>query len=150
MAAPSPARSVREPRDGPTPGRDLARIAANAALDKKAVGVTVMDLRGVSGEVDYYVVATGESDLQIKAVVEGIVTAIRDQTGERPHHREGRPGSSQWIVLDYFDLAVHVFTPEARAHYDLERLWGDAPSETLADDATTIALLDGADGAPAA
>lgn len=142
MTSASPTRSARTRRDGPTPGRDLARIAALAALDKKAKEVTVMDLRGISGEVDYFVIATGESDLQIKAIVEGIVMAIREQAGERPVHREGQPGTSRWIVLDYFDLAVHVFDPESRTHYDLERLWGDAPMETLDEDADSVPLLD--------
>ena len=148
-ASSTPTRSTRDRRDGPTPGRELARIAIEAALSKKALDVTVMDLRGISGEVDYFVIATGESDLQIKAIVEGIVQAIREEAGERPVHREGQAGSSQWIVLDYFDLAVHVFTPEAREHYDLERLWGDAPSETVSEDAETVALLEG-DGSQAA
>ena len=139
------ATSARDRRDGPTPGRDLARIAVEAALDKKAREVTVMDLRGISGEVDYFVIATAESDLQMKAVVEGIVRTVRDEVGERPVHREGQASSNAWIVLDYFDLAVHVFTPEARAHYDLERLWGDAPMEVVAEDAETVALLDAAD-----
>ena len=101
-----------------------------------------MDLRGISGEVDYFVLATGESDLQIKAIVEGVVQSIREDAGERPVHREGQPGTSRWIVLDYFDLAVHVFDPESRAHYDLERLWGDAPMQTLDDEAETVDLLD--------
>ena len=150
MTSASSTRSARDHRDGPTPGRDLARLAVEAALDKKAREVTVMDLRGISGEVDYFVLATAESDLQMKAVVEGIVRAIRDEAGERPVHREGQASANAWIVLDYFDLAVHVFTPEARAHYDLERLWGDAPSETVAEDAETVALLDGPEEAPAA
>ncbi|MEL6615658.1 MAG: ribosome silencing factor [Bacteroidota bacterium] len=143
MTASTTTRSTRDRRDSPTPGRDLARIAVEAALDKKAREVTVMDLRGISGEVDYFVLATGESDVQMKAIVEGIVRTIRDETGERPAHREGNPGSSRWIVLDYFDLAVHVFDAEARSHYDLERLWGDAPTEIVDEDADTIRLLDG-------
>jgi ribosome-associated protein len=123
------------------PGRTLARLAVDAALDKKARDVTVMDLRGISGEVDYFVIATGESDLQIRAIVEGIVDRLRTDAGERPLHREGSPGSSRWIVLDYFDLVVHVFDPELRAYYDLERLWGDAPTERVDEDAEEIELL---------
>ena len=138
----SASQSQRAPRSGPTPGRELARIALDAALDKRARDVTVMDLRGISGEVDYFVIATGESDLQIRAIVDGVVDAIRKQAGERPVARDGQPGTSRWIVLDYFDLAVHVFDPESRTHYDLERLWGDAPSETLTEDAEAIDLLD--------
>ena len=134
--------SARANREGPTPGRELARIAVEAALDKKAREVTVMDLRGISGEVDYFVIASGESDVQLKAIVEGVVMAIREEAGERPVHREGQPSTNQWIVLDYFDMAVHVFTPESRAHYDLERLWGDAPMETVDEQAETVELLD--------
>lgn len=143
--APAPSQSARPRREGPTPGRRLAQLALDAALDKRARDVTVMDLRGISGEVDYFVLATGESDLQIKAIVDGIVDKLRTEAGERPVHREGQPGSSRWIVLDYFDLAVHVFDPELRSHYDLERLWGDAPTETVTDERPEAALL--ADGA---
>ena len=139
-------QSQRTPRTGPTPGRALARIALEAALDKRALDVTVMDLRGISGEVDYFVLATGESDLQIRAIVDGVVDAIREEAGERPVSREGQPGTSRWIVLDYFDLAVHVFDRELRAHYDLERLWGDAPIETVTDEQPEARLL--ADDAP--
>ncbi|HLT46553.1 MAG TPA: ribosome silencing factor [Rubricoccaceae bacterium] len=142
MAASSPSvTSARARRTGPVPGRELARLAVDAALDKKAKDVTVMDLRGISGEVDYFVLATGESDLQIRAVVDGIVERLRQDAGERPLHREGAPGSSRWIVLDYFDLVVHVFDPELRAYYALERLWGDAPMEHVAEDAEEVALL---------
>ena len=136
-------QSNRPPRKGPTPGRQLARIAVEAALDKRARDVTVMDLRGISGEVDYFVLATGESDLQIRAIVDGVVDAIRSEAGERPVARDGQPGTSRWIVLDYFDLAVHVFDPELRSHYDLERLWGDAPTETVTDESPEAALLAG-------
>lgn len=138
---PAQTKPSRPPRTGPTPGRDLARIAVDAALDKRARDVTVMDLRGISGEVDYFVIATGESDLQIRAIVDGVVDAIRQQAGERPVARDGQPGTSRWIVLDYFDLAVHVFDPELRAHYDLERLWGDAPTETVSDEQPEAKLL---------
>lgn len=141
MAAPSAAAPARRPRTGPVAGRELARLAIEAALDKKAKDVTVMDLRGVSGEVDYFVIASGEADLQIRAIVEGVVDRLRTDAGERPVSREGEPGSAKWVVLDYFDLVVHVFAPEQRAYYDLERLWGDAPTEHVDEDATEVALL---------
>lgn len=142
MAASAPA-PVRTPRSGGVPGRALARLALDAALSKKALDVTVMDLRGISGEVDYFVLATGESDLQIRAIVDAVVDRLRTEAGERPLHREGQPGTSRWIVLDYFDLVVHVFDPELRRHYDLERLWGDAPAERVSDEAPEAALLRG-------
>jgi ribosome-associated protein len=140
MSIPSPT-TTRKPRTGSVPGRELARLAIDAALDKKARDVTVMDLRGISDEVDYFVICTGDSDLQLRAVVDAVVDRLRAEAGERPVSREGEPGSAKWIVLDYFDLVVHVFAPEQRAYYDLERLWGDAPSEVVTDDATEVALL---------
>jgi len=140
MTASAPV-SVRAPRTGDTSGRALARLALDAALSKKALDVTVMDLREISGEVDYFVLATGESDLQIRAIVDAIVDRLRTDAGERPLHREGQPGTSRWIVLDYFDLVVHVFDRELRAHYDLERLWGDAPTERVSDEAPEAPML---------
>ena len=142
--------SSRSRRAGPTPGRELARIALDAALGKRALDVTVMDLRGISGEVDYFVLATGESDLQIRAIVDGVVDEIRERAGERPLSKEGQPGTNRWIVLDYFDLAVHVFDRELRAHYDLERLWGDAPQETVSDDHPVAEMLEGEASPPPA
>jgi len=133
--------TTRKPRTGPVAGRELARLAIEAALDKKAKDVTVMDLRGISDEVDYFVIATGESDLQLRAVVDAVVDRLRTEAGERPVSREGEPGSAKWIVLDYFDLVVHAFAPEQRAYYDLERLWGDAPTEVAADDGSEVAIL---------
>ena len=138
MLSPAPARPRRT---GPVPGRELARLAVDAVRDKKAKDVAVMDLRGINGEVDYFVLCTGESDLQIRAIVEAVVDRLRQEAGERPLSREGEPGTARWIVLDYFDLVVHVFSPELRAYYDLERLWGDAPTEAVADDAEEVALL---------
>ena len=135
-------QSARSPRTGPTPGHVLAQLAIDAALDKRALDVTVMDLRGISGEVDYFVLATGESDLQIRAVVDSVVDRLRTEAHERPIHREGQPGSSGWIVLDYFDLVVHVFTPELRQRYDLERLWGDAPINVVSDEHPASPILD--------
>lgn len=141
MPALSAPTSAREQRLGPVGGRRLARLAVDASLDKKAMDVAVMDLRGISGEVDYFVLCTGQTDVQIRAIVESIVDRLKTEAGERPLHREGVPGTSRWIVLDYFDLAVHVFDPELRAYYDLERLWGDAPIERVEDGFEDVKLL---------
>ncbi|HYE97224.1 MAG TPA: ribosome silencing factor [Rubricoccaceae bacterium] len=134
------AHSERARRAGPVPGRELAVLAVQAALDKKARDVAVMDLRGISGEVDYFVLCTGEADAQIKAIVDAVVERLREEAHERPLHREGAPGTSRWIVLDYFDLVVHVFDPALRAHYDLERLWGDAPIARIPEDTPAEAV----------
>ena len=117
-------------RATPTSVTSLVREAITAALDKKAEDIVLMDMRQVSGMADYFVVCTGNSDVQIKAIVEAVEALIRDNYQERPWHVEG-VDHRQWVLMDYVDLVVHVFTPERRAFYDLERLWGDAPCEKI-------------------
>ena len=104
----------------------LVAHAVEAMLDKKARDITVMDMRDVAGFVDYFVIGTGDSKLQVKAVAEEIRARVRTQCDEKPWHMEGAD-ALQWILLDYVDVVAHVFSPEKRAFYDLERLWGDAP-----------------------
>lgn len=118
-----------------TPVRQLAATAVDAILDKKGLDVVVMDMTGVSGVADMFVIANGESDSQIKAIADAVVEAIREDHDERPWHKEGYE-HRQWILLDYVDLVVHVFYPERREFYGLERLWGDAPREEVDSDGT--------------
>jgi ribosome-associated protein len=139
----TPARTREKKRTTPTPARILAQHAVDAALDKKAQDITVLDMREVSGVADYFVVCTGGSDLQVKAISDAVEERIKKQCNERPWHTEGYE-HRQWVLLDYVDLVVHVFSTEKRAFYDLERLWGDAPIEQVADEATSsddVALL---------
>lgn len=138
----TPSRTPEKKRKTPTPVRLLARHAVAAALDKKARDITVLDMREVSGVADYFVICTGDSDLQIKAIFEAVRSDIRDACDEKPWHREGTD-SYQWVLLDYVDLVVHIFNEEKRAFYDLERLWGDAPMESVPDDGDVedVALL---------
>ena len=121
-----------------TPARMLASEAIEAARDKKATDIVVLDMRIASGLADYFVLCTGMSDLQVKAVVEAVEMRIRDVFKERPWRVEGMD-HHQWVLMDYVDLVVHVFSPERRAFYDLERLWSDAPSETAGEG--PVALL---------
>jgi len=95
------------------------------ALERKAHDVTVLDLRGISTATDYFVVASGNSDVQVKAIADHIVEELKKQ-GTRVEHVEGQQGG-RWVLLDYIDFVVHVFHPQARAFYQLENLWGDAP-----------------------
>lgn len=98
--------------------------AVLAALDKKASDVVVLDLRKVGGFTDYFVLCTGQNLRQIKAIAD----AVKDQLAARhvkPAHVEGYE-RAEWVLLDYFDFIVHVFTSEMRAFYGLERLWGSA------------------------
>ena len=136
-------RKAKAPaRKHTTPVRQLAGTAVDAILDKKGLDVVVMDMAGVSGVADMFVIATGESDLQIKAIADAVVDQVREKHAERPWHKEGYE-HRQWILLDYVDLVVHVFHPERREFYGLERLWGDAPREEVATDgsAADVKLL---------
>jgi ribosome-associated protein len=99
--------------------------AVELALERKARDVTVLDLRGISSATDYFVIASGRSDVQVKAIAEHVVEELREQD-VRAGHVEGLTGG-RWVLLDYIDFVVHVFHPQARAFYQLENLWGDAP-----------------------
>lgn len=132
MPSPSQKRSEeaiqrRRPRN---PAPVLAGHAVDAILDKKGQDVVVMDMRGISGVADLFVLCTGDSDVQIRAIGEAVVERIREACSERPWHKEGLD-YLQWVLLDYVDLVVHVFSPEKRTFYGLERLWGDAPAERV-------------------
>ena len=99
--------------------------AAELALESKGHGVLVLDLRGISTATDYFVLASGTSDVQVKAIAEHVVEELKKQK-IRPAHVEGR-GGGRWVLLDYVDFVVHVFHPQSREFYQLENLWGDAP-----------------------
>jgi ribosome-associated protein len=102
-----------------------ARLAARAALDKRAVDLVVLDLQGMSSLADFFLVCTGRSTAQMDTIAEAIAIALRAD-GIRVRHREGT-AESGWLLLDYGDVVVHIFGEEPRAFYGLERLWGDAP-----------------------
>ena len=137
-----PVRTKDKQRTTTTPVRLLGAAAVEAALSKKARDIVVMDMQGVSGVADFFVLCTGDSELQVKAIVDAVRDQIRETYRERPWHKEGLD-HYQWVILDYVDLVVHVFSEEKRAYYDLERLWGDAPREQLPDDgeAADVKLL---------
>ena len=108
---------------------ELAK-AADLALDRKAGTPTVLDLRGISGATDWFLVVTGNSDTHVRAIADHIIEEMK-KAGSAPDHVEGlRAG--RWVLIDYIDFVIHVFHPEARAFYQLERLWGDAPTHALA------------------
>ena len=99
-------------------------LAVKAADDKQANEMVVLDLRKAHGFTDFFVICSGTNSRQVRAIADGIVEALAAE-GEKPSHVEGYD-RSEWILLDYFDFIVHVFMPETRAFYGLERLWGDA------------------------
>ena len=108
------------------------KIVVEALKEKKAVDVKTYDVRGVSGLCDAFVVATGTAAPHLKALVAGTQQAMR-QAGVSSYRTSGDPESG-WIVVDYVDVVVHVFSPEARAYYALERLW-EKPAEKKEGDA---------------
>ena len=95
------------------------------ALERKASDVVVLDLRGISTATDYFVIASGTSDVQVKAIADHIRDELKKDS-VRPEHLEGLRGG-RWVLMDYVDFVVHVFHPQAREFYQLEWLWGDAP-----------------------
>ena len=106
-------------------GREIAVTAARAAAAKQAADVTILDVHGLIVITDYFVIASGETDRQVKTILEEVERAVRE-LGEKPIRREG-DADSGWVLLDYIDVVVHVFAQEEREYYDLERLWRDAP-----------------------
>lgn len=101
------------------------RRSVALTLERKALDVAVLDLTGISSATDYFVIASGNSDVQVKAIADHVVDELK-KDGIRPQHVEGMSGG-RWVLLDYIDFVVHVFHPQARAFYQLENLWGDAP-----------------------
>ena len=108
----------------------LIELIAEYALDKKAQDVLSLDLRGLSGFTDAFVVCSGTSDRQAKAIHDGIHFGLKKDHGLLPRRVEGLT-ESRWILMDYLDVVVHVFTPEARDFYRLEVLWGDVPRRSF-------------------
>jgi ribosome-associated protein len=113
-----------------TKGRGTARIpreierAIHAAEDKKATELVLLDLRKAAGFTDYFLVCTGTNARQIRAIADAVIETIAAD-GIKPAHIEGYD-RSEWVLLDYFDFVVHIFAPETRVFYGLERLWGNA------------------------
>ena len=106
--------------------RKLALRCRELADDKKAEDIVVLDVRKVSSITDYFVVATGTSEPHLRAIVDEITENLEKKHGVRPRARDGFLQTA-WVVLDYFDVIVHVMRGDVREHYKLEDLWGDAP-----------------------
>jgi ribosome-associated protein len=106
--------------------------AVRAALDKKAADVVVLDLRGTPAFTDFFVLCSGQSQRQVKAIADAVEEALR-AAKIRAAHVEGYE-RAEWVLMDYFTFIVHVFTPQTRAFYSLERLWGDAERIDVSDD----------------
>ena len=112
--------------------------AVRAALDKKAENVVVLDMRKSGGFTDFFVICTGGNPRQITAIADGVRETLKRDLDERPTLMEGID-KSEWILLDYFNFVVHVFSRDCRVFYGLERLWGNAERHEIEDDAAVRA-----------
>jgi ribosome-associated protein len=106
--------------------KKLALLCRELADNKKAENIVVLDVREVSSVTDYFVVVSGTSEPHLRAITNEITDKLRDQYHLRPRAIDGTLQTA-WLVLDYFDVIVHVMRADVRARYDLEGLWGDAP-----------------------
>jgi ribosome-associated protein len=116
-------------RKSPAAQELVAEIAGFAA-DKKAADILEVDLRALVSYTDYLLICTGNSERQTKAIHDSIAEGLSRACGVRPRRVEGLP-SARWILMDYLDVVVHIFTPAMRDFYRLESLWGEAPSRQL-------------------
>jgi len=114
----------------PMTPEELAGAIAEYAADRKALEIVQLDLRAMIGYTDYFVICTGRSERQTKAIHDGIHEGLKSAYGRLPQRVEGLPGG-RWILMDYLDVVVHVFTPETREYYRLEQLWGEAPMRAV-------------------
>ena len=115
--------TAKRPRRGRLP--EPIALAVAAVEDRKGREIVVLDLRDVSDATDFFVIASGTSDAHVRGIADVVQERLRER-GHRAHHIEGIRGG-RWVLLDYVEFVVHVFHPDTRAFYQLERLWGDAP-----------------------
>jgi len=109
---------------------ELAGAIADYAADRKALDIVQLDLRAIIGYTDYFVICTGRTERQTRAIHDAIYEGMKSEHGRLPERVEGLPGA-RWILMDYLDVVVHVFVPDAREYYRLEQLWGEAPAQAV-------------------
>lgn len=117
---------------------EIARLCAKYADDKKAENILLLDLRGLSPVTDFFVIATASSNPQLRAVRDNVVEELRDQHGQKPLFSDGTY-ESQWLIVNFPNVLVHIQSPEKREYYALEELWGDAPKLDWQDTAPVAA-----------
>ncbi|HVE15356.1 MAG TPA: ribosome silencing factor [Chthoniobacterales bacterium] len=126
--AAAPKKAAPKKKAAPVMGEaeQLARACAAAAADKKAEDIQIIDLRGISDFTDFFIVCSGTSDPQLKAISSAVRTKVREDFNRGALSEDGA-ATSRWVVIDFAQVIVHVFHHEARSFYMLEDLWGDAP-----------------------
>jgi ribosome-associated protein len=137
QSKPAPSKSVAtrpaRARTGPAKLPKAVATAVSAARDKQATDMVVLDLRKAGGFTDYFVICTGNNARQIGAIADSVRETLKKDLGERPTLSEG-VDKSEWILLDYFNFVVHIFSRDCRSFYALERLWGNAERIDLPDE----------------
>ena len=126
-ASPMEPKSSHAGEEFPTPVVQAAQLA----LERKAEGVVALDLRGISSATDFFVLATGNSDVQVRAIAEHVMEEMA-KADIRPLHVEGLD-RARWVLMDFVDFVIHILHPSAREFYQLELLWGDAPTMAFED-----------------
>jgi ribosome-associated protein len=111
---------------GSMEARDLALQCRELADSKKAEDIVILDVREISSITDYFVIATGTSEPHLRAIIDAIRDSLQERYGLKPRATDGTV-QTPWVVLDYFDVIIHVMRADVREHYDLEGLWSDAP-----------------------
>ena len=114
--------------------RELLAEIARYAADKKAADIVELDLQGVLGYTDYFLICSGNTNRQTKAIHDAIFEGLKHEHNTLPRHVEGSSRAG-WILMDYLDVIVHIFTPETREFYRLEQLWGEAPARIAGEGA---------------
>ena len=109
---------------------EIAAAITEYASDRKALDIVQIDLREIVGYTDYLVICTGRTDRQTKAIHDAVHAGLKSEHNLLPRRVEGL-SQARWILMDYLDVIVHVFTPETRAYYRLEQLWGEAPAQAV-------------------
>ena len=117
-------------KDGSMTPEDLAREIVEYAADRKAIDIVQLDLRRMIGYTDYFVICSGRTERQTKAIHDAIYEGLKSAHRRLPERVEGLPGA-RWILMDYLDVVVHVFVPDTREYYRLEQLWGEAPAQAV-------------------
>jgi ribosome-associated protein len=108
----------------------LVGLATEFADDKKAIDIVELAVRDAVGYTDYFLICSGNTERQVKAIHDGIHQGLKDDHGLLPRRVEGLT-ESRWVLMDYLDVVVHIFTPEARGFYRLEQLWGEVPARAV-------------------
>jgi ribosome-associated protein len=112
--------------------KTTAKKVVGFTLDKKAYDVLLMDVRKITSMTDFFIVCSGTSDTQVKAIADNVVEGCK-KSGILVNHLEGYE-SLRWVLIDMVEIVVHIFQPEVRSYYQLERLWGDAATDRFGDD----------------